>query len=191
LEKGQAYRHLNKVISVSITYFNLGTGQDYLYYGSTNFTGVHTQDTLGFSETQGQEYGLREERKIFPQYYLIRVGKFADEIHDPIDKWIYMFKHSQIKPDFTTKHIQTAGEKLRTMSLPTDRRKAYERFMDNRSYEASMLYTSHKEGLEQGIKQVAKKMLNQGMEVEMIAFLTDLPLETIEKLSKKTESNKE
>ncbi len=192
LEKGQEYRHLKKVISVSITYFNLGTGQDYLYYGSTNFTGVHTQDTLGLSETQGQEYGLREVRKIFPEYYLIRVGKFSDEIHDPIDEWIYMLKHSEIKPDFTAKHIQKAGEKLRMISLPTDRRKAYERFMENRSYEASMLYTSHKEGLQQGIKQgleqgleqVAKKMLGQGMEVEMIATLTGLSLETIEQLSK-------
>jgi predicted transposase/invertase (TIGR01784 family) len=200
LEKGQAYRHLKKVISVSITYFNLGTGQDYLYYGSTNFIGVHTQDTLELSETQSQEYGLREIRKIFPEYYLIRVGKFADEIHDPLDEWIYMLKHSQIKPDFTAKHIQQAGEKLRMISLPTDHRKAYERFMENRSYEASMLYTSHKEGLQQGIKQgleqgleqgieqgiqqVAKKMLGQGMEIEMIATLTGLSLETIEQLSK-------
>jgi predicted transposase/invertase (TIGR01784 family) len=187
LDKGQEYRQLKKVISVSITYFNLGTGQDYLYYGGTHFTGIHTQDTLALSESQFQEYGFREIRKIFPEYYLIRVGKFADEIHDPLDEWIYLLKHSQIKPDFTAKHIQQAGEKLRVINLPSERRKAYERFMDNRSYEASMLYTSRmegiKEGIEEGIKQVARNMLAQGMEIEKVASLTGLSLEAVEKLS--------
>lgn len=188
LDKGQEYRYLKKVISVSITYFNLGTGQDYLYYSGTHFTGVHVQDTLALSEGQFQEYGFREIWKIFPEYYLIRVGKFSDKINDPIDEWIYMLKHSQIQPNFTAKHIQQAGEKLRIINLSPDRRKVYERFMDNRSYEASMLHTSHmegmKQGIEQGIQQVAKNMLAQGMAMETIASLTGLPLEIINKLSK-------
>ena len=202
LDKGQEYSQLKKVISVSITYFNLGTGQDYLYYGSTNFVGTHAQDILALSDSQVQEYGIREARKIFPEYYLIRVGQFSDEIHDPVDEWIYMLKHSQIKSDFTAKHIQQAGEKLRVINLPSNRRQVYERFMDNRSYEASMLYTSRKEGLEQGIKQgleqgikqgleqgleqgikqVAKNMLAQGMEIERVASLTGLSPEVVEKL---------
>jgi predicted transposase/invertase (TIGR01784 family) len=50
LEKGQAYREIKKIVSVSITYFSLGLGTDYLYYGSTNFVGVHTNDILALTE---------------------------------------------------------------------------------------------------------------------------------------------
>ena len=186
LDKGQEYRQLKKVISVSITYFNLGTGEDYLYYGATPFTGVHTQDSLALNRSQIQEYGFREIQKIFPEYYLIRVGKFSDQIQNPLDEWIYMLKHNQIKADFTAKHIQQAGEKLRVINLPSEKRKVYERFMDNRSYEASMLHTSRlegiEEGIEQGIKQVARNMLAQGMEAEKVASLTGLSAQTVKKL---------
>ena len=49
LEKGQAYKQIKKIISISITYFNLGLGSDYLYYGATNFVGMHTNDTLALT----------------------------------------------------------------------------------------------------------------------------------------------
>lgn len=41
-----------------------------------------------------------------------------------------------------------------------------------------------KQGIEQGIQQVAKNMLVQGMAMETIASLTGLSLEIINKLSK-------
>ncbi len=52
LEQGQPYKNIKKVISISITYFNLGVGTDYLYYGSTNFIGMHTRDTLPLNDAQ-------------------------------------------------------------------------------------------------------------------------------------------
>ena len=199
MQKGHKYRELKKAVSVSIAYFNLGAGTDYLYHGATRFTGVHHGDELALSDMQAKEYGIREIHGIFPEYYLIRVGKFSDTIQDPADEWIYMLKHSEVKPEFQAEHIQQAGEKLRVMKLSEERRKAYNRFMDNRSYEASMLYTAHLEGwqegreegfekghekgLHEGLALVAKNMLAQGHTVEAVATATGLSMAEIEKLS--------
>ncbi|OQY51808.1 MAG: hypothetical protein B6245_24180 [Desulfobacteraceae bacterium 4572_88] len=117
MQKGQPYRDIRKVISVSITYFNLGLGTDYLYHGTTDFVGVHTRDTLTLTDAQHSLFGVREVRKIFPEYYLIRVGRFPDEVHDALDEWIYMLKHSEVRPEFGAKNIQKASEKLRIMNL--------------------------------------------------------------------------
>lgn len=35
-----------KIYSISILYFDIGKGDDYLYHGQNNFTGVHTGDRL-------------------------------------------------------------------------------------------------------------------------------------------------
>ena len=49
---------------------------------------------------------------IFPEYYLIEVERFEDLICNPFDEWIYFFKHSEIKPEFTAPGMQEAREKL-------------------------------------------------------------------------------
>ncbi|MDQ1265640.1 MAG: hypothetical protein QG635_791, partial [Bacteroidota bacterium] len=46
LKLGDAFSKISKVISISIIYFNLGTGDDYIYYGTTEFKGVNTGNPL-------------------------------------------------------------------------------------------------------------------------------------------------
>ena len=46
IQLGDKYDKVKKVYSISILYFDLGKGADYLYHGQTTFTGVHTGDTL-------------------------------------------------------------------------------------------------------------------------------------------------
>lgn len=43
---GDKYDKVKKVYSISILYFDLGQGADYLYHGQTSLVGVHTKDTL-------------------------------------------------------------------------------------------------------------------------------------------------
>ena len=43
---GQKYDKVKKVYSISILYFDLGKGADYLYHGQNKFIGVHSKDTL-------------------------------------------------------------------------------------------------------------------------------------------------
>ena len=56
LQEGQPYDKVAKVISVSILYFDLGQGQDYVYHGATRFFGLHRRDELQLSETQRELY---------------------------------------------------------------------------------------------------------------------------------------
>ena len=41
---GDSYREVKKVYSISILYFDLGVGSDYLYHAQNTFVGVHTLD---------------------------------------------------------------------------------------------------------------------------------------------------
>ena len=40
---GNTYDHVKKVYSINILYFDLGKGKDYLYHGTTTFTGGRRQ----------------------------------------------------------------------------------------------------------------------------------------------------
>lgn len=193
LHKGQPYQNIKKIISINITYFDLGSGIDYLYYGSTNFVGTHHHDILELTSAQNELFGVKEVKKIFPEYYLIRIGQFADEIHEAIDEWIYMLKHDEIKPEFNAKNIQQASEKLRVMGLGQEQRKAYDRYMDNMSYRASMLWSSRQEGIQQGREEgiqertiaIVKNSLQQGIEITLISAITGLSIEEIQKIQNK------
>ena len=46
LHLGQDYSGVKKVYSISILYFDIGVGTDYLYHGQNQFVGVHTHDHL-------------------------------------------------------------------------------------------------------------------------------------------------
>jgi len=41
LMKRQKYSEIKKLISINIVYFDLGQGQDYIYFGKTDFKGLH------------------------------------------------------------------------------------------------------------------------------------------------------
>ena len=145
LQKGQPYCDIKKIISISVIYFSLGSGKDYLYYGSTDFVGLHAGDTLALTKRQQELFGLSEVRKIFPEYYLIRVADFPDKVESAVDEWIYMFKHSEVRPEFRLRRIQEASEKLRVMNLQEPQRKAYDAYMQQ-----SMLWSSREEGRDKG-----------------------------------------
>src|SRR5947209_7283722 len=41
MDEGMSYDKIKKVISINIVYFDLGHGEDYIYKGATNFTGLN------------------------------------------------------------------------------------------------------------------------------------------------------
>ena len=44
IKQGEPYSKVCKVYTVSIVYFNLGRGEDYLYHGTTSFKGMNLKD---------------------------------------------------------------------------------------------------------------------------------------------------
>lgn len=141
IEEGSAYAQVKKVIAVNVVYFNLGQGEDYVYYGKTSFKGIHKKDTLGLSKRQRDAFGVDNVQDIFPEYYIIKVNNFDDDAQDTLDEWIYFFKNATIKSNFSAKGIKEASEKLDLMKLPEKEQKAYKRYIERLRDEASKVYT--------------------------------------------------
>ena len=73
---GDDYSHVVKVYSISILYFDLGKGSDYLYHGQNRFIGVHTNDELQIKVREKNALVARTPASIFPEYIIIRVNEF-------------------------------------------------------------------------------------------------------------------
>jgi predicted transposase/invertase (TIGR01784 family) len=157
LTTGMPYKDISKVISISILYFNMGSGEDYIYYGSTQFRGVHTKKTLKLNkriEMPGKKYILKErnlEKEIYPEYYLIHVERFEDKINSDIDEWIYMLKNENIPENFKSKNIEKAREKLKIQQMTDKERKAYDRFLIDIVRERDIMETARIEGKDEGL----------------------------------------
>ena len=196
LQLGQDYQEIAKVISISILYFNLGSGNDYVYYGTTNFIGLHTEEPLRLKQQEqalnGKLY-LREvniQKEIYPEYYLIQVERFEDVIQAPLDEWIYMLKHEEIRDDFSAPNIDQAREKLSLLKMDTAKRRAYERYMMSMVRERDAMRTAkfegrmegQKEGRVEGRVEVARNLKADGLEPALIMKYTGLSLEEVEAL---------
>lgn len=109
-------------------YFSLGQGKDYLYHGKTRFEGWHTKKELKLSEKQSIAIGpsLRHEN-IFPEYFLIQIDNFHNQVKKDIDEWIYMLKNDEVKPEFKALYIQEAADKLAFMKMSEQDQRKYER----------------------------------------------------------------
>lgn len=201
LSIGETYRQIQKVISISILYFNLGLGKDYVYYGNTEFRGIHTNDLLRVREKNKLPDTLPKfqvKKNIFPEYYLIRVDSFQDIIEADLDEWIYMLKHESIKPDFKSKNIHKAGEKLDLLKMDPQERKRYERYLMHTAWERGIVETAKDEGIVEGWKEgkaegraegieettltMAKEMKQKGIDLTIICEISGLSLEEIENL---------
>ena len=56
IQEGDKYAKVKKIISITIAYFDLGQGKDYIYHGTTNFVGIHKKDILALSWRQKNLY---------------------------------------------------------------------------------------------------------------------------------------
>lgn len=188
VKSGDPYSKVRKVISVNIVYFDLGQGEDYLYKGKTVFKGVHKNDILELSNGQKKLFKKDKIEDLFPEIYLIKVNQFDDLAKDSLDEWIYFFKNSEIKKDFKAKGIREADEKLRIINMDEQEYKAYQKYLDNLMYQASIAETARFMAEEQIRKdrdiEIAKIMLSENEEIEKIILYTKLTKEEIEKLSR-------
>ena len=130
LSSGKAYKDIARVVSVSIVYFDLGQGEDYVYEGRTEFRGMHRHDRLGLTEFQRSMFHVPSVEEVFPEYYILKVNKFDDVARDGLDQWVYFLKNGSIKPSFTGRGLKEAQAALDVMKLSESERRAYESFLE-------------------------------------------------------------
>ncbi len=193
-KEGEPYSDLVKVISVNILYFDLGHGSDYIYRGTTTFTGIHHNDTLQLSGKQQKLYGKEQIHHLFPEYYLIRINNFNDIAATPLDEWIYFLKNEEIKDDFKAKGLQKAKKAFSILRLPEKDRLAFVRYQDDLRYQASLIESNYglgllegreegrAEGKEEGKEEVALEMIGDGESNDKIRKYTGLTDAMIDEL---------
>ena len=159
---GSDYDKVKKVYSVNILYFDMGTGQDYLYHGKTEFKGVFSNDILRISRKQQNTFRKWPAGNIFPEYYLIRVNQFNELAKTPIEEWMEYIKDGVIKDDTTVPGLQEAREKLRYISMTANERLAYERHLDNIRIQNDVINTAKNDGFAEGEEQGFAKGEEQG-----------------------------
>ena len=199
LPVGAKYGEIKKVIAVSIVYFDLGKGEDYVYVGQTKFKGLHNKTELQLTTAQKRLLGKPTIHQAYPEYYLIRTTKFNDIVNDTLDEWIYFFKNSEVLDEFRAKGMDEVREKLNVMNLPDIERKKYDKFLESLHDEASYAETMKIEAEEAAKKveakfrederiktgkEIAKNLIKMNFPDEQIAQATGLEIEATAKLRK-------
>lgn len=189
IKEGEAYAAVKKVISITIAYFDLGQGKDYVYHGTTNFKGIHKGDILNLAERQKQLYHKNNPSQIFPEYYLIKVSKFGNRIKDKLDEWIYFLKNGEVKDSFTAQGLSEAKEKLDEMQLSESDRKIYQKYLKSLREIASEQHTKMADAEEQLLIvtkkrdiEIATKMKSGGESIHRIKEYTGLSEDEIRML---------
>ena len=206
IDSGQNYENVKKVYSINIVYFDLGQGKDYVYHGKTEFRGVHYDDVLRLSPFQRQKFAVDEVYQLYPEYYILKVNDFDRWSVTPLDQWLYFLANSDIPEDASAPGLQQARQKLSIAQMSRDEHAAYRRYLDDRVILQDQIVTARGEGrleghaegklegrlegrlegIEEGRaeekKQTARKMLQLGLDMSLIAQATGLELEQIESL---------
>jgi len=191
---GESFANISKVIVISIQYFNLGKGSDYVYFGTTEFKGIHTGDPLIIKKkienivNEDERIIQYKKKDIFPEYYLINLEKFKEDVNDDLDEWVYAFKKGEVKDEFKSKNIEKLREKFSILKMDIEAKAKYEKYLILYAEEKDVIQTAHEEGIEKGLKkgrQDALKnsvisMLIEGFEANLIAKILKLSLSDIE-----------
>lgn len=203
---GDTYQQVKKVYSISILYFDLGKGNDYLYHGQNRFVGVHTHDELLITAKEAGAIVQKLPGEVFPEYYLIRVNEFNQVAKTPLEEWIQYLKTGVINPDTTAPGLPEAREKLRYYDMSQEERHAYDEHINAIMIQNDVLSTAKQEGLEEGRAEgleegraegleegraegekkkaldVALNLKSMGLSVEMIVKATGLSVGEVEQL---------
>ena len=199
---GETYYKVKKIYSISILYFDIGHGTDYLYHGQNIFKGVHTGDFLQVSTREKDAIVPRMPSEIYPEYFLIRVNEFNKVAVTPLEEWTEYLKTGIIRPDTTAPGLGEAREKLKYYSMTPQERHAYDEHLSALMIQNDVLDSAklegkiegrlegraegreegREEGIKEGVLRNARRMKEKGLSTEDIMEITGLTLEEVHQL---------
>lgn len=159
---GKRYYEVKKIYSISILYFDIGSGNDYLYHGQNSFVGVHTGDYLKVSTKEKNAIVPRLPSEIYPEYFLIRVNEFNKVAVTPLEEWIEYLKTGCIRPDTKAPGLEEAREKLIYYNMTPEERRAYDEHLSAMMIQNDVLDTTKLEGLIEGREEGLKEGIDKG-----------------------------
>ena len=147
---GERYYEVKKIYSISILYFDIGKGNDYLYHGQNIFTGVHTGDRLEVTTKEKDALVHKLPAEVFPEYFLIRVNEFNKAAVTPLEEWIEYLKTGCIRADTKAPGLEEAREKLIYYNMSKEERHAYDEHLSAMMIQNDVLDGAKLEGLIEG-----------------------------------------
>ena len=162
IELGQLYSEVKKVYSISILYFDIGRGTDYLYHGQNSFVGVHTGDFLEVSTKEKNAIVRKLPAEIFPEYFLIRVNEFNKVAVTPLEEWIEYLKTGVIHPDTKAPGLEEARRKLVYYNMNKAEQLAYDEHINAIMIQNDVLSTAAMEGRQEGLAEGRQEGLAEG-----------------------------
>jgi len=179
IDEGEAYKNVKKVIYITIAYFDLGQGKDYVYHGTTTFKGIDEGDILNLSRKQKELYGKLKTYEIYPEYWIIKAGLFDEEkVNDKLDEWIYFLKTGEVLEDFTADGLPEAKVKLDKMKLSPEEREKYEAYIERLRKLASTQITEM-EDVKDLIKEAVLELHVNNVPIPVIAQSFKISIEEI------------
>ena len=194
IQLGNKYDQVKKVYSISILYFDLGKGEDYVYRGQTVFRGLTKNDTLQITSKEKNAIQMKSPEEVFPEYYLIRVNAFNKLAENHLDEWIRYLKDGEIDENTTAPGLQEVKRKLEYMSMSKSDKLAYDEHINAVMIQNDVISTAMKEGKAEGKaegraegraesqREIAQTMKANGIPAELISKFTKLSLQEIESL---------
>jgi predicted transposase/invertase (TIGR01784 family) len=210
LKESDKYDKVRKVYHINILYFEIGQGQDYVYHGKNEFTGINYNDVLQLTEKQKKEFKRTSVSELFPEYYILRVNNFNNVAKNSLDEWIYYLKNDRVLGRYETPGLDFVQERLHVESLSEEERRDYDHHIDQVQYEDQIIHDNYELGVFNGEKKgkaeglaegkaegltegeakgekkkslaIATRMLKEGFPIPKIAELTGLSEAEIQQL---------
>ena len=188
LAQRQDYTQIVKVFHISLLYFSVGRGV--VYHGQNIIHEIETKEKLCVhltNETTGQIF---DATNILPEYFFISIPSFSDRLEQDLDEWLYVMKHDDTPTNFHSPYMRQVEEKLNILKMTADERNQYSYYQKALYNDRDELAAAIKKGRSEGVAEgeskkaieIAKKMLELGMDIKTIEAATSLSTSEIESL---------
>jgi predicted transposase/invertase (TIGR01784 family) len=180
ISKGEPYSKVRKVYHINIVYFKLGQGKDYVYYGATEFRGIHRHDVLQLTKEQKKffasenRHNVKDVKDLYPEYYILCVEDFNNVAESSLDEWIYYLKNNDIPDEFTAPGLEEARKRLKYDKLSEEEKKDYDHHLEQRLYERNSINTAVQKGHFKGREEGLAKGRAEGEAIGRAAERTEI-----------------
>ena len=193
ISNGEDYSTIKKIIHINLLYFPFGNTEVPMHHAKTIF---HEIDTKHPQSLHLADMGMRffDSHNIFPEYFIISVPLFNDVIQSEMDEWLYMMKHSEVKEDFKSPYMKKVAQRLSILKMNQTERNIYRTYRNESLKERDYIVSAEEKGRDEGIEigkaegkiegkiEVAKNLLLQNIDINVVASATGLSIEQIKKL---------
>jgi len=196
---GQPYEKIEKIFHINLLYFAPPELTAPIQYGRHWFKEIPSDSSV-VSFDQASNSSFLNKTHIFPEYFVIFIPLFDDVIHREIDEWLYMFKHSAVKPEFESTYMKRVVERLSLLTMTDQERNDYRKYLQEKVEEHARFVGAAEqkyaqgiaEGMAQGIAQgiaqekneTARKLIRAGIPDAIVIESTGLSVEDLTELKK-------